>query len=453
MNKTIRYAIALLLFSFNISAIAQIRITEVGYNGVDYEGAAKWVELHNAGEAEVDVSNLILCDIPIYPVVNTLTVLGGGNTTIPAGGYLVVAWSDIGDTDSEVGLYKENSFGAFGEADNILDYMQYGEAGHGREGVAQTAGVWTAGEFVANPEAGMSLQLVDLETPGAASWVAAPPTPNAANDSGMAAFEDIRISEVGVNVAYEGAMKWVELHNTGASEVDITNLILCDIPIYPVVNTLTILGGGSLVMPAGGYVVLAWSDIGDADSEVGLYLPDSFGGFGDAVNMLDYMQYGEGGHGREGVAETAGVWTPGEFVALGDAGLSLQLIDPAGTGADNWAVAAATPNEANMTATSIDEIDTLPGDFTLNANYPNPFNPETSISYDLNRNGDVSLSVFDMLGQKVADLYQGVQAAGNYSVSWDGRDSRGNVVASGLYLYRLTLDGHSTQSRIMTLLK
>ena len=453
MKKSIRYVLtAALLLLINAGAMGQVRINEVGYNGVDYEGAAKWVELYNAGETDVDVSSLILCNIPMYPVINTLAVLGGGSTTIPAGGYLVVAWSDLGDADAEVGLYKENSFGAFGNADNILDYMQYGAGGHGRETVAETAGFWTAGEFVAAAEAGMSLQLVDVDSTGAANWIAAEPTPNAAN-AGGAAFESIRISEVGINVDYEGAMKWVELHNTGDADVDVSELILCNIPIYPVLNTMTILGGGSLTIPADGYLVVAWADMGDADAEVGLYLPNSFGAFGNAANILDYMQYGAGGHGREGVAEMAGVWTSGEFVALGDAGTSLQLASTSETGATNWIAAAPTPNAANTTETSIDGEGELPGDFRLFTNFPNPFNPSTSIDYELNRAGEVSLSVFDMLGQKVADLYQGAQAAGSYSVSWDGRDAQGNVVASGLYLYRLVLDGRNSQSRVMTLLK
>ncbi len=122
-------------------------------------------------------------------------------------------------------------------------------------------------------------------------------------------------------------------------------------------------------------------------------------------------------------------------------------------GSGNWIAADATPNAENATATSNEAFSEVPGAFKLNANFPNPFNPTTTISYELNKVGQVSLSIFDMLGKKVADLYDGAQAVGSYSFSWDGRDQRGSTVSSGVYFYRLTLDGSVSKSRVMTLLK
>jgi flagellar hook assembly protein FlgD len=89
----------------------------------------------------------------------------------------------------------------------------------------------------------------------------------------------------------------------------------------------------------------------------------------------------------------------------------------------------------------------------LIGNYPNPFNPTTTIRYEIDQPGEVSLTVFNMLGQKVADLVNGAQTAGVYEVDWDGRDAGGKLAASGVYLYRLALDGRQSTSRIMTLLK
>jgi hypothetical protein len=79
----------------------------------------------------------------------------------------------------------------------------------------------------------------------------------------------------------------------------------------------------------------------------------------------------------------------------------------------------------------------LPANYALSQNYPNPFNPKTTIRYTLAYPGDVSLSVFNILGQQVRTLVRGVQYAGEYSVSWDGRNDGAMLVASGVYIYRL----------------
>ena len=264
----------------------------------------------------------------------------------------------------------------------------------------------------------------------------------------------VRINEVGYNdVTFEGAASWVELYNAGSTEVDVASLVLCDFPAYPTVNTLTVLGSSGYVIPADGYLVLAWAVL-DSDAEVGLYKAGTGGsGFGDFNNMLDYMQYGSAGHQRESVAVSAGVWVANEFVASSEAGMSLQFVDNGTPGSGNWVTAAATPNEANQTSTSIDDFDEAPNAFRLHANYPNPFNPTTAISYDLQQNGNVHLAVYDVFGREIAELVNNTQASGTYSVNWNGQDASGQTVASGVYFYRLTLDGITSRSRVMTLLK
>ena len=105
------------------------------------------------------------------------------------------------------------------------------------------------------------------------------------------------------------------------------------------------------------------------------------------------------------------------------------------------------------TAVSNDTSDEVPNEFVLHGNYPNPFNPTTTIRYEIATPGAVSLTVYNVLGQQVAELVSGSQRAGVYEVRWDGTDASGRVAASGVYLYRLTLDGQQSESRIMTLLK
>jgi len=90
--------------------------------------------------------------------------------------------------------------------------------------------------------------------------------------------------------------------------------------------------------------------------------------------------------------------------------------------------------------------------FSLDQNYPNPFNPSTTISYRLADQRDVTLTVFNILGQVVKSLVHDVQPSGSYTVRWDGTNDRGTPVSSGMYIYRLRA-GSFVQSKKMMLLK
>jgi hypothetical protein len=79
----------------------------------------------------------------------------------------------------------------------------------------------------------------------------------------------------------------------------------------------------------------------------------------------------------------------------------------------------------------------LPASFGLEANYPNPFNPSTTLRYNLTEAGQVQLTVHNVVGQQVRVLVDQVQEAGAHQIEWDGRDQSGQAVAPGLYLYRL----------------
>jgi hypothetical protein len=93
----------------------------------------------------------------------------------------------------------------------------------------------------------------------------------------------------------------------------------------------------------------------------------------------------------------------------------------------------------------------LPTEFALAQNYPNPFNPTTEISFDLPRNSHVELNVFNILGQRVANLVSGEMDAGSHQISWDGTDSDGGSVASGIYFYRISADDFSSSKKMMLL--
>ena len=94
----------------------------------------------------------------------------------------------------------------------------------------------------------------------------------------------------------------------------------------------------------------------------------------------------------------------------------------------------------------------IPDRFTLAQNYPNPFNPVTTIEFSLPSRSSVTIEVINLLGQTVRTLVQREYAPGAYRVDWNGVDDAGNVVATGVYMYRLKT-GEFIQSRKMLLLK
>ena len=94
---------------------------------------------------------------------------------------------------------------------------------------------------------------------------------------------------------------------------------------------------------------------------------------------------------------------------------------------------------------------TLPVASSLGPNYPNPFNSSTQIPYRVSVPGPVLLVIYNVLGQPVRTLVDGVQAAGAYRVPWDGRDHRGARVANGVYLYRLQTEATARVHKMIML--
>ncbi len=101
--------------------------------------------------------------------------------------------------------------------------------------------------------------------------------------------------------------------------------------------------------------------------------------------------------------------------------------------------------------TSVRNPSASPTGFVLNQNSPNPFNPSTVISYQLPANSHATLRIFNLLGQEVRTLVNGLQTAGEHEVTWDGKDNGGRAVASGVYLYRLEAGGQVKTRKLMLL--
>ena len=92
-----------------------------------------------------------------------------------------------------------------------------------------------------------------------------------------------------------------------------------------------------------------------------------------------------------------------------------------------------------------------PRDFRLSQNYPNPFNPRTTIEYAIPKEGMVQLKLYNTAGQLVKTLVDELKVPGNYSTIWDGSNEAGAQVASGVYLYRVTVGNYQLTKEMVIL--
>jgi len=98
-----------------------------------------------------------------------------------------------------------------------------------------------------------------------------------------------------------------------------------------------------------------------------------------------------------------------------------------------------------------DDLLGLPRQFALAQNYPNPFNPNTTIDFNLARRSEVTLEVFNILGERVVTLVDAILPAGRHSVQFEAVDDTGRPIASGVYLYRLTTSEFVSTKKMMLL--
>ncbi|MCP4632465.1 MAG: T9SS type A sorting domain-containing protein, partial [candidate division Zixibacteria bacterium] len=96
--------------------------------------------------------------------------------------------------------------------------------------------------------------------------------------------------------------------------------------------------------------------------------------------------------------------------------------------------------------THVEDTKNLPDEFRMITNYPNPFNESTTISFKLQTTSEVSIGIYNLLGQKIETLLEGQQQAGKHSVSWDA-----SKFSSGIYFYKLSVDEKSFTKRMMLL--
>ncbi|MFC1693157.1 Ig-like domain-containing protein [Candidatus Latescibacterota bacterium] len=115
-------------------------------------------------------------------------------------------------------------------------------------------------------------------------------------------------------------------------------------------------------------------------------------------------------------------------------------------GVSHFSDIAIAPKSAVTTA--VEEVE-MPGEFSLSQNHPNPFNPETTIIYMLPEALHVKLTIYNVLGQHVRTLVNGMKPVGSYSVVWDGTNDAGEKVTSGVYIYRIEAGNLTKYKKLM----
>ena len=139
----------------------------------------------------------------------------------------------------------------------------------------------------------------------------------------------------------------------------------------------------------------------------------------------------------------------------------MKRIDPYGNGTKIYWWVTAQNVDGESSSTEIDSFvvgtlaldhEPLPSVFKISGNYPNPFNPKTTINFSVEYAAEVDLSIYSLGGKLVRQFQLGALVSGNQSIAWEGEDNFGNDVPSGVYIYRLRSESHS-EARKMTLLK
>ncbi len=140
-----------------------------------------------------------------------------------------------------------------------------------------------------------------------------------------------------------------------------------------------------------------------------------------------------------------------QFKAVGDPGSSATLSLSFSAIAAAYAFTDLLPYLAVSKETITLAAEALPEDFALQ-NFPNPFNPSTEVHYQLPRDSEVEIAVYNVLGQKVQTLVKERQSAGKYVVRWEGRDEQGQPAPSGIYFLQMRA-GQFVAERKLLLLK
>jgi hypothetical protein len=105
----------------------------------------------------------------------------------------------------------------------------------------------------------------------------------------------------------------------------------------------------------------------------------------------------------------------------------------------------------DVTGFTLNKVQGVPLTFSVSQNYPNPFNPETSIRYGIPAENFVTISVYNIMGQKITDLVHETRPAGYHHTTWNSTNMHGEPVASGVYIYTVTAGDYRAVKKMISL--
>ncbi len=220
---------------------------------------------------------------------------------------------------------------------------------------------------------------------------------------------------------------WLEIYNPTEWTLDLSNLYLTDNA-----NNLTKwrFPTESAIIEPGGFL-LVWCD--EDGSQGPLHSNFKLGASGEYIALVDT-------NGLSILDSISfGVQTPDISYGRVQDGIS------------TWSTMSPTPGSSNNTS-GVGSISNIPSYYLLHQNFPNPFNPSTTIRYDLPESAEIDLLIYDIRGRLIRELVQQTESAGYKNVRWDGNDNRGLPSAAGIYLYVLRA-GNSVQTKKLLLLR
>jgi len=118
-----------------------------------------------------------------------------------------------------------------------------------------------------------------------------------------------------------------------------------------------------------------------------------------------------------------------------------------------YAVRIVPNSTASTDQLTIESDNAIPNLYSLNENYPNPFNPSTTLSYFIPEEGSIVFDIYNINGQRIKKYLLGREAPGKHSIVWNGKDEKGFQMESGIYIYSMIIDGRVIDTKKMLLLK
>jgi len=181
--------------------------------------------------------------------------------------------------------------------------------------------------------------------------------------------------------------------------------------------------------PDGGYIVAGYTDYDEKEINDDVYLikMDASG------NRTWTKRYGGTRYER---GKSVRLTSDGGYIIAG-------RTDSYGAGAEDIYLIKIKPEEGGIE----EEITT--GLFSLSTADPNPFTTKTTVKYELAKSANVNISIYNMLGQKVKDIYSGKKSSGVHSVSWNGTKNSGEKASSGTYLLKIEAEGKEGSTKLM----